>query len=116
MVANGFCDATAVAVWTLDWHVGDVGAYFDSAVGIVEFRHDSDHVAGVLGAQPEHRLVKSRKSSHGGSGEARDRGDQNEDPELRKNGVDLRETPESCPGGMVGEDRSSGAGVENSPC
>jgi hypothetical protein len=26
VVANGFCDATAPAVWTLDWHVGDVGA------------------------------------------------------------------------------------------
>ena len=57
VAVNGFCDAITVAVWTLDSHVGDVDAQFDSAVETVEFRHYSDHVRDVADAQPGRRFV-----------------------------------------------------------
>jgi len=105
-----------VAVSTLDWHVGDVDAHSDSAVGKVDFRH-SDHVAGVMGVQRaskyERMSMSGRSSRNGRPVEAYPL---DEDLGLQcMNGDDLRETPVSLPGARVGVDRSSGVTVGNSP-
>lgn len=69
MAVNGFCDAPAVGVWILDWHVGGVDAHSDSAVEKDEFRH-SGHVADAMSARKQTsrhaRMSMSGSSSRSG--------------------------------------------------